>query len=90
MMNESSTSTNNVLFVSLFSQHVCADTMRSVAVFVAAGIATAIPSIAPAMADAVAALAVSITILMSILPLLHGLVWTAVNIYTLTRNPPSI
>lgn len=70
--------------------HICADTMRSVAVFVAAGIATAFPSIAPAMADAVAALAVSVTILISILPLLHGLVWTAVKIYTLTRNPPSL
>jgi hypothetical protein len=64
--------------------------MRSVAVFVAAGIATAKPSIPPAMADAVAAFAVSIIILCSILPLLHGLFWTAVKIHKLTRNPPTI
>jgi Co/Zn/Cd efflux system component len=84
---------NNMSFVSPFShplQHICADTFRSIAVFIAAGIAVAVPSIAPAMADAVAAVAVSVIILVSILPLLHGLVLTALKIYTLSRNPPSL
>jgi Co/Zn/Cd efflux system component len=85
--------TNNVFFPPFlysFIQHICADTFRSIAVFVAAGIAVAVPSIAPAMADAVAAVAVSVIILVSILPLLHGLVLTALKIYTLSRNPPSL
>jgi Co/Zn/Cd efflux system component len=88
-MNRQPRLTTVFLFHS-FLQHVCADTLRSVAVFVAAGIATADPSISGAMADAVAALAVSVIILCSILPLLHGLLWTAVKIYTLSRNPPNI
>jgi Co/Zn/Cd efflux system component len=89
-MNRQATSILTASFFVHSLQHVCADTMRSVAVFVAAGIATAHSSIPPAMADAFAALAVSVIILCSMLPLLHGLFWTAVRIHTLTRNPPNI
>jgi Co/Zn/Cd efflux system component len=68
--------------------HVCADTLRSAAVLVAAVIATCIPSIEGDKADSYAAVAVSIIILGSLLPLLQGLVYTVVQIVSLHRRPP--
>jgi Co/Zn/Cd efflux system component len=67
--------------------HVCADTLRSVAVVLAAGIATIFPSIPGETADAAAAVAVSIIIFVSLLPLIQGLVITAFEIKYLLRNP---
>lgn len=55
--------------------HVMADTLRSIAVVLAAGFALIFPDqISPANADSVAALVVSALILLSLLPLLQGLV----------------
>jgi hypothetical protein len=56
-----------------------ADTMRSIAVLLAAGIGTAFPTIPPAKADAVAAVVVSAIILMSVLRLVQGLIMTAMK-----------
>lgn len=70
--------------------HVCADTMRSTAVLIAAGIAYLVPNVvSPENADAWAAIAVSIIILISLIPLLEGLCLTGLEIYSLTRHPPS-
>mmetsp|Transcript_28361 Transcript_28361/g.59267 ORF Transcript_28361/g.59267 Transcript_28361/m.59267 type:complete len:90 (+) Transcript_28361:61-330(+) len=70
------------------SQHVCADTLRSTAVLIAAGIATVFQSIDGGKADAIAAVVVSVIILVSIIPLMQGLVLTGFEIRYLTRNPP--
>ena len=53
--------------------HVFADTLRSIAVIVAAAIAFTVPGITPEEADATAAVIVSILILLSLMPLLQGL-----------------
>eukprot|EP00522_Entomoneis_paludosa_P017935 CAMPEP_0172440120 /NCGR_PEP_ID=MMETSP1065-20121228/875_1 /TAXON_ID=265537 /ORGANISM="Amphiprora paludosa, Strain CCMP125" /LENGTH=348 /DNA_ID=CAMNT_0013188903 /DNA_START=111 /DNA_END=1157 /DNA_ORIENTATION=- len=68
--------------------HVCADTLRSTAVLIAAGIATVFQSIDGGKADAIAAVVVSVIILVSIIPLMQGLVLTGFEIRYLTRNPP--
>mmetsp|Transcript_905 Transcript_905/g.1194 ORF Transcript_905/g.1194 Transcript_905/m.1194 type:complete len:345 (+) Transcript_905:134-1168(+) len=68
--------------------HVCADTMRSVAVLVAAAIATYVPSVDGSKADAVAAVVVSFIIFISLIPLVQGLVLTGVEIRYLKLNPP--
>lgn len=70
-------------------QHVCADTMRSAAVLIAAGIAYTFPIIPPDSADSVAALIVSAIIFVSLIPLIQGLCLTAMEIYSVTRNPPT-
>jgi Co/Zn/Cd efflux system component len=81
------------------TQHVCADTLRSTAVLIAASVALCIPSSyvhASDMADAVAALAVSVIILCTLIPLIQGLVRTAGHIVRLLRQkderrqPPSM
>ncbi len=77
----------NVFLISI--QHICADTLRSVAVLLAAGIALCLPTHHnPALqqyyavqADAGAALMVSIIILLSIVPLLRGIVRTGRDIF---------
>jgi Co/Zn/Cd efflux system component len=69
-------------------QHVCADTMRSAAVLIAAIIATLVSSIDGAIADSIAAIVVSLIIFISVLPLLRGLMITARQLQTLHRNPP--
>lgn len=69
--------------------HVCADTMRSIAVLVAAGIAYLFQAVSPVEADATAAIVVSIIIIVSLLPLLQGLYLTATEIWILTRRPPA-
>jgi len=66
--------------------HVCADTMRSVAVLIAAGIATAFQQIQSGDADAWAAIVVSLIILGSLLPLLHGLFITTKEILLFSRT----
>lgn len=78
--------THNLLF-NLW-QHVCADTMRSAAVLIAAILATTISSIDGAVADSIAAIAVSLIIFLSILPLLRGLLITARQLKALQKNPP--
>lgn len=70
------------------AQHVCADTLRSAAVLVAAAIATLVPTIPPSVADAVAAVVVSVIIVGSLIPLIQGLIMTAIEIVSLSRNPP--
>lgn len=54
--------------------HVCADTLRSIAVLIAAGLATIFPSLmTPSEADSYGAIVVSIIILASLGPLFQGL-----------------
>jgi Co/Zn/Cd efflux system component len=57
--------------------HICADTLRSIAVLIAAGFAFLFPHLLTAAdADAWAAIIVSVVILLSLLPLLNGLFQT--------------
>ena len=61
--------------------HVCADTLRSVAVLISAGIAFLLPQVlTPADADSYGAIVVSLIILVSLVPLIQGLFATAVKI----------
>ena len=53
--------------------HVFADTLRSIAVIIAAVLAEILPAVTPEEADATAAVVVSGLILLSLLPLLQGL-----------------
>ena len=53
--------------------HVFADTLRSIAVIIAAVLAELLPAVTPEEADATAAVVVSGLILLSLLPLLQGL-----------------
>jgi Co/Zn/Cd efflux system component len=69
---------------------VCADTLRSVAVLIAASVAWFVPGVPGNMADSVAAVVVSVIILGSLLPLIQGLVYTVVQIFVRTRNPPVV
>lgn len=76
---------NNLNMCSAFT-HVCADTMRSIAVLVAAGIAGMFDSIDPEAADAVAAVVVSIIIILSLIPLFQGLFRTWADLIDLERQ----
>lgn len=67
--------------------HVLADTLRSVAVLVAAGIAYLSDFITPDEADSYAAVLVSFIILFSCGPLLQGLYYTAQEIRDMHRGP---
>lgn len=67
---------------------MCADTLRSTAVLLAAAIATVITSIPPSSADAIAAMVVSIIILVSLIPLIQGLVLTSLRIIVKLRHNP--
>jgi hypothetical protein len=60
----------------LFSKHISADTLRSIAVLLASFIALSNSRIHPDRADAVATLVVSLLIILSILPLMRGLFLT--------------
>jgi len=53
--------------------HVFADTLRSIAVILAAGVAELVEDVSPEEADATAAVIVSVLILLSLVPLFHGL-----------------
>jgi Co/Zn/Cd efflux system component len=59
-----------------FTQHVFADTLRSIAVIVASSLAEFVPSITSEVADAGAAVVVSILIVLSLVPLVGGMVKT--------------
>eukprot|EP00594_Rhizosolenia_setigera_P011847 CAMPEP_0178968568 /NCGR_PEP_ID=MMETSP0789-20121207/18343_1 /TAXON_ID=3005 /ORGANISM="Rhizosolenia setigera, Strain CCMP 1694" /LENGTH=433 /DNA_ID=CAMNT_0020654545 /DNA_START=675 /DNA_END=1973 /DNA_ORIENTATION=- len=56
--------------------HVFADTLRSIAVIVAASIAFMVDSVDPQQADAVAAILVSIIIVIGLVPLFNGIIYT--------------
>ena len=59
-------------------QHICADTLRSIAVLLAAGFSYLFPSLLTAAdADAWGAVVVSVIILVSLAPLFQGLYLTA-------------
>lgn len=69
-------------------QHICADTLRSSAVLVAAGISQVWPDVVSGeLADSMATIVVSIIILVSLIPLLHGLYETAKKILILSKDP---
>jgi Co/Zn/Cd efflux system component len=78
---------NFMLFI-IHSQHVCADTLRSIAVLIAAIFAHFFQDyVSGAFCDSLAAIVVSIIILISLLPLLHGLYITARKIIALSTDP---
>lgn len=82
--SEESTDATGVLNLNMCSAwtHVCADTLRSVAVLVAATIASLFPgALSSTEADSEAAIVVSVIILASLLPLIRGLFLTAYKIY---------
>lgn len=66
--------------------HVIADTLRSLAVLVAASIAFFVDGVSGATADSIAAIVVSFIILISLLPLLHGLFVTGKKIIRLRKS----
>jgi len=68
--------------------HVCADTMRSAAVLIAAALAFLVPGLVPTVADSLAAVVVSFIILVSLFPLLQGLFLTAIEIASLLQDGP--
>ena len=79
--------TSETLIRSCLSQHVCADTLRSIAVLVAAGFASLFPTIlSPKEADSWGAVFVSIIILISLVPLIQGLYLTALKILAIWRD----
>jgi len=66
--------------------HVCADTLRSTAVLIAAAFASLAPDVSPDSADATAAVVVSVIIIISLGPLVQGLYLTAVEIWTIQKE----
>ena len=84
--SEDSTELTGVLNLNMCSAwtHVCADTLRSVAVLIAAGVSRLFPQfLTPAEADSDAAIVVSVIILVSLIPLIRGLFLTACKIYAM-------
>jgi len=84
--SEESTGATGVLNLNMCSAwtHVCADTLRSVAVLIAAGISYFFPEfLTSAEADSDAAIVVSVIILVSLVPLIQGLFKTACKIYAM-------
>lgn len=70
-------------------QHICADTLRSIVVLIAAGFSTLFPELlSPAGADSFGAIIVSVIIIISLAPLLQGLLSTALQIRDLVRERP--
>jgi Co/Zn/Cd efflux system component len=62
-------------------QHICGDTLRSIAVLVASGVAQLFPETQSAAgADSYGAILVSLIIIVSLIPLMQGLFTTAVEI----------
>lgn len=59
--------------------HVFADTLRSIAVIIAAIIAVLVKNVTPEEADASAAVVVSILILLSLIPLFQGLLQSLIE-----------
>jgi len=66
--------------------HVFADTLRSIAVFIAAGIALCVKSVTPGAADAVAAIIVSVILIITLIPLCKGLIYTWVELQDLGKQ----
>ena len=69
--------------------HVFADTVRSVAVLIAAILGQFIEVVTPEVADAGAAIVVSAIILIALLPLLSGMVRTGCELYVIRREEAS-
>ena len=67
-------------------QHVFADTLRSVAVVVASILAMFVQGITPEEADATAAVVVSLIILFSLIPLIHGLIRTQMELVAIRKE----
>jgi Co/Zn/Cd efflux system component len=63
--------------------HVFADTLRSIAVIIAAITAELVPAVTPEEADATAAVIVSFLIVMSLIPLVQGLVRSITELRTI-------
>jgi Co/Zn/Cd efflux system component len=67
--------------------HICADTLRSIAVLIAAGFASLFPSLlSPMAADSWGSVVVSVIILVSLIPLIQGLFLTAVKIQAIWKD----
>jgi Co/Zn/Cd efflux system component len=66
--------------------HVFADTLRSVAVIVAAVTAELLPNVTPEVADATAAVIVSFLILLSLIPLIQGLIRSTSELRAILRE----
>ena len=84
--SEDSAEATGVLNLNMCSAwtHVCADTLRSVAVLIAAGVSCLFPKLlSSAEADSDAAIVVSVIILVSLLPLIRGMFLTAYKIYAM-------
>lgn len=84
--SEDSTDATGILNLNMCSAwtHVCADTLRSVAVLIAAGVSKLFPQfLTSAEADSDAAIVVSVIILVSLIPLIRGLFLTACKIYAM-------
>jgi Co/Zn/Cd efflux system component len=66
--------------------HVFADTLRSLAVIVAAVMAEVLPNVTPEVADATAAVIVAFLILLSLIPLIQGLVRSTSELRAILRE----
>jgi Co/Zn/Cd efflux system component len=69
--------------------HVFADTLRSIAVIVAAALAEIVPNITPEVADATAAVVVSFLILLSLIPLIQGLISSITELLSILEEERS-
>ena len=84
--SEESTGATGMLNLNMCSAwtHVCADTLRSVSVLIAAGISSLFPQFLTSdQADLDATIVVSVIILVSLVPLIQGLFLTVCKIYTI-------
>jgi Co/Zn/Cd efflux system component len=66
--------------------HVFADTLRSIAVIVAAGVDKVVNGVTPEEADAAAAVVVSILIVLSLIPLCSGLASSVSELRAIQRE----
>lgn len=69
--------------------HVFADTLRSIAVIVAACIAEIVPKVTPEEADATAAVVVSFLIILSLIPLFQGLLRSVAELRAIVAEEKS-
>jgi Co/Zn/Cd efflux system component len=67
--------------------HICADTLRSITVLIAATVAACFDNVSGTLADSLAAIVVSVIIMISLIPLLRGLYITARQIIVLSTDP---
>jgi Co/Zn/Cd efflux system component len=73
----------------LLSQHVFADTLRSIAVIIAAVVAKVVDEVTPEEADATAAVVVSVLILLSLIPLFQGMIQTSCELRAIRAEESS-